>query len=107
MNGTTEDVKTEASQGTKEKSKSGIKKKGSKKQSKKKEIVGEDKKPPENDSSNQGPDESKKGNITKGSSFEGDFFKDFYYAQGDYKAEEAEEVEELKHAIDVENEEPK
>ena len=104
MNGTS-DVKTEVSLGAKEKSKSGIKKKGSKKKSSKtaqnKEIPDEDKKPPENTSSNQGPDESKKGN------FEGDFFKDFYYAQGDYKAEEAEEVEELKHAIDIENEEPK
>ena len=105
MNGTSEDVKTEASQGAKENLRSGIKKKGSKKKSSKtaknKEISDEDKKPPENVSSNQGPDEGKKGN------FEGDFFKDFYYAQGDYKAEEAEEVEELKHAVDIENEEPK
>ena len=96
------DVRSETSSGTKNKSTDGSTKKGSKKRSKSKsssfknkQISSEDKKPPENEPSPQNPEEANKGK------FEGDFFKDFYYAQGDYKAEEAEEVEELKHAKDV------
>ena len=99
MNGTSE-VKNEPGQIEKVKSKSGNLKKGSKKRStkstssKSKETTSEDKSSIENSSTDQNAEESKKGN------FEGDFFKDFYYAQGDYKAEEAEENQELEHAAD-------
>ena len=99
MNGTSE-VKNEPAQIEKEKSKSGSSKKGSKKRStkstssKNKETTSEDKSLTENSSIDPNADGPKKGN------FEGDFFKDFYYAQGDYKAEEAEENQELQHAAD-------
>ena len=102
MNGTS-DVKCEPAQVEKENSKSGSTKKGSKKRSSKstssknKTIDSEEKTPQENGSNDPNSEGSKKGN------FEGDFFKDFYYAQGDYKAEEAEENEELKLAAEISN----
>ena len=37
--------------------------------------------------------------------FEGDYFRDFYYNQGDYRNEELEEVEEIKHAKEIEEHE--
>ena len=33
--------------------------------------------------------------------FEGDYFKDFYYAQGDYNKEKLEEEEEIHHAEEI------
>ena len=74
--------------GGKEKSKAKSKSKGAKSKAKATTPV----------STDGASDETKK--VDKGN-FEGDYFKDFYYNQGDYKECEREEKEEMQHAKEI------
>ena len=83
-----QESKSEPENGGKEKTKAKSKSKGAKSKAKATTPV----------STDGASDETKK--VDKGN-FEGDYFKDFYYNQGDYKECEREEEEEMKHAKEI------
>ena len=83
-----QESRSEPENGGKEKTKAKSKSKGAKSKAKATTPV----------STDGASDETKKGDK---SNFEGDYFKDFYYNQGDYKECEREEEEEMKHAKEI------